>query len=124
VFAFNRRYFALAALLFCTELLIALYAHDDFVRPYLGDVLVVILIYCFIKTFFKLSVNATAVVVLAVAFSIEFLQFVKIVEILGLRRNSAASIAIGTSFAWEDLLCYIAGIIIVIGLERCFAKAD
>ena len=43
---FNPRYFLVAVALFITEVLIALYVRDDFIRPYVGDFLVVILVYC------------------------------------------------------------------------------
>ena len=39
---FNKHYFGLAVIILLVEVLIALYVHDDFIRPYLGDVLVVI----------------------------------------------------------------------------------
>ena len=39
---FNKTYFLLTILLFCTEVIIALFVHDNFIRPYFGDVLVVI----------------------------------------------------------------------------------
>ncbi|RZJ27897.1 MAG: DUF2809 domain-containing protein [Flavobacterium sp.] len=115
---FNKKYFAFTALLFCIEVLIALYVHDDFVRPYIGDVLVVILIYCFVKSFVKLSVNVTAILVLLFAFLIEILQYVNIVEKLGLQNNKVAATAIGTSFAWEDFICYIVGIAAVLLAEK------
>ncbi|WP_366069085.1 DUF2809 domain-containing protein [Flavobacterium sp.] len=50
---FNKTYFRLASLIFTVEILIALYVHDKIIRPYFGDVLVIVLIYCFIKSFFK-----------------------------------------------------------------------
>lgn len=37
--------------LFIVETLIALFVRDAFIRPYMGDVLVVILIYCFARIF-------------------------------------------------------------------------
>ena len=37
--------------LFIVETLIALFVRDAFIRPYMGDVLVVILIYCFVRIF-------------------------------------------------------------------------
>ena len=39
-------------LLFVTELLIALFVRDSFIRPYVGDMLVVVVIYTFLKIFF------------------------------------------------------------------------
>jgi hypothetical protein len=115
---FNRKYFLLTILLFIIEVGIALFVHDNFVRPYLGDVLVVILIYCFVKSFLKVSVNKAAIGVLLFAFSIETLQYFLIVEKLNLQDNRLARTVIGTSFSWEDILAYIAGIIMVIVFEK------
>jgi len=50
---FNKYYFALAALLFVTEVLIARYVTNNFIRSYFGDVLVVILIHCFVKIIYE-----------------------------------------------------------------------
>jgi hypothetical protein len=115
---FNKKYFIIALLLFFIEVLIALYVHDRIIRPYIGDVLVVILIYCFIKSFLKLPVLPVASAVLIFAFMVETLQYFKIVEVLGLQHIKLARIIIGTSFAWMDMLTYIAGIAIVLIAER------
>ncbi|MEO5775490.1 MAG: DUF2809 domain-containing protein [Flavobacterium sp.] len=119
---FNSTYFRLFSLIFTIEVLIALYVHDNFVRPYLGDVLVVILIYCFIKSFLKLKVIPTAIFVLLFAFTVEFLQYLNVVEKLGLQNSKIARTVIGTSFCWEDILSYIAGIFVVILVELFFRK--
>lgn len=119
---FNLKYFTLTISLFITELLIALYVHDNFVRPYLGDVLVVMLIYCFIKSFLDVKAIPAAVFVLLFAFTIEFLQYLTIVEKLGLQNSKIARTVIGTSFSWEDIISYAAGIIVVIIAEYFFRK--
>lgn len=38
-------------MIFCIEVLIALYVRDSFVRPYMGDALVVVLVYSFVRIF-------------------------------------------------------------------------
>ncbi|QKJ64925.1 DUF2809 domain-containing protein [Flavobacterium sp. M31R6] len=119
---FNKNYFGFAILLFSIEVLIALYINDRFVRPYLGDVLVVILIYCFLKSFLKLPVLTAAIAVLGFSFTIEFLQFLNIVEKLGLEKSKTARTVIGTSFSWIDLLTYIIGITIVLIIEKYWHK--
>lgn len=119
---FHKNYFGLAILIFIIEILIALYVHDKIIRPYIGDVLVVIMIYCFIKSFLKLPVFSVAVFVLLFSFSIEFLQYLQIVEKLGLQNSTIAKTVIGTSFAWIDIFCYIAGICIVLISEKRFKK--
>lgn len=121
---FNKNYFVFTILIFFTEVLIALYVNDAFVRPYLGDVLVVILIYCFLKSFLKLPVLPVAIFVLLFAFGIELLQFLNIVEKLHLENSRIARTVIGTSFSWIDLLTYIAGIAIVIVIEKQWLKKD
>lgn len=121
MFRFNLNYFLLTVILFIVEVCIALFVHDQFIRPYFGDVLVVILIYCFVKSFFNFSVAKTAIGVLLFAFSIEILQYLTIVEKLNLQHNRLARTVIGTSFAWEDILAYIAGIVIVIGFEKAIS---
>ena len=118
MFTFNKKYFILTLVLFLIEVLIALYAHDRIIRPYIGDVLVVILIYCFFKSFLKAAVLPLAIAVLIFAFFIEFLQYLKIVDLLGLGQYKIARIVIGTSFAWTDILAYCVGIGIVLLAEN------
>jgi len=121
---FNKTYFIFTILIFLVEVLIALFVNDSFVRPYLGDVLVVILIYCFIKSFLKLPVLPVAVFVLFFAFTVEFLQFLNIVEKLHLKKSKIARTVIGTSFSWIDLLTYIIGISIVVFAEKYWLKKE
>lgn len=121
---FHPKYFILTFLLLSIEICIALFVHDNFIRPYIGDVLVVILIYCFIKSFINLPPNITAIAVLLFSFIVETLQYFKVVNLLGLQNSKVASIIIGTSFAWQDIIAYIVGIAIVILAEKSFSKND
>ena len=115
---FKRSYLLIAVIIFIFELLIALFMHDGIIRPYIGDFLVVILIYCFIKAFLNLLVSTTAVAVLLFSYSVETLQYFKIVNKLGLQDSNLAKIVIGTSFAWTDILAYTLGIIFVLIVEK------
>jgi len=115
---FNKIYFGLAALLFAIEVLIALFAHDDVIRPYVGDVLVVMLIYCFVKSFFDTPVVKTALCVLLFAFAVEGLQYLNIVNRLGLKDSKIAAVIIGSSFSWIDIITYIIGIGFVLFFEK------
>jgi hypothetical protein len=119
---FNIRYFLLTVLLFVIEVLIALYSHDSVLRAYIGDVLVVILIYCFVKSFFNPPVLITAMAVLIFSYIVETLQYLKIVDKLGLRHSTPAKIIIGTSFSWLDILSYTIGILVVIIAEKMAGK--
>jgi hypothetical protein len=122
MFKFNRNYLLIALLIFIVEVLIALFVNDRFIRPYVGDVLVVVLIYCFAKAFLNLPAVQVALGVLAFSFAIEIMQYFKLVELLGLGGNELARIVIGTSFAWEDFLAYTAGILLVRAFERIFGN--
>lgn len=121
---FNKNYFGFAVLIFCIEVLIALFVKDQFVRPYLGDVLVVMLMYCFFKSFIKLPVLTVAILVLVIAFGIEFLQFLNIVQMLHLEQSKIARTVLGTSFSWIDLLTYCIGIAIVLLVEKYGLKKE
>jgi len=116
-------YLVLTILLFATEILIALYSHNSILRAYIGDVLVVILIYCFVKSFFDTPVVKTAIGVLLFSYLVEALQYFKIVNRFGLQDYKLARIVIGTSFSWIDILSYTAGILIVLIAERIASKS-
>ncbi len=123
---FRKDYFILTVILFLVELFIALFVNDRFIRPYVGDFLVVILIYCFIRSFFNVSIIKTAIGVLIFAFAIEGLQFIKFVKILGLQNSKLVNVVLGNSFAWMDMITYVLGICLVLACERfnCLPKSQ
>lgn len=112
------KYSLLTLLLFGIEVLIALYLHDRIIRPYIGDLLVVILIYCFVKAVVNTPLLATALGVLLFAYAVETLQYFHVVELLGLGHSKLARVIIGSSFEWMDMLAYTLGIGFVLILER------
>jgi len=79
---------------------------------------VVILIYCFVQTFFRLPVVTTAIGVLLFSYAVEILQYFKIVKLLHLQHYAIARIIIGTSFEWTDLIAYTAGIGFIVLIEQ------
>jgi Protein of unknown function (DUF2809) len=107
---FNLRFFLLTILFFVTEVLIALYVKDSFVRPYVGDYLVVMLIYCAVRTFIKANPVKMAIAVLLFAYLVEVLQYFRIVDRLGLSGNLVAKTVIGYGFEWLDMLAYTLGV--------------
>ncbi len=115
---FNLYYFYWSAFLFIIEVYIALFVKDSFIRPYGGDFLVVILIYAFVRAFFKYSTITTAMGVLLFSFVVEILQYFRIVEVLGLGSSELARTIIGTTFVWEDLIAYSLGIATVLVCEQ------
>lgn len=115
---FEKWYFFLAMLIFVVEVFIAVFINDRFVRPYVGDFLVVILIYCFLKSILNVPVITLAIFVLLFSFTIEVLQYYNLVDLLGLGDSKLARVVLGTSFQWIDLVAYTLGIAVVISIER------
>jgi hypothetical protein len=115
---FNRKYFYLTVVIFLIEVFIALFISDQFIRPFVGDVLVVILIYCFIKSFWKIRTNVAALSVFGFACAIEGLQYFNLVDRLGLRENRILATIIGTTFDWKDVLAYALGTVFILVWEK------
>ena len=122
VFQFNHNYFILTVLFFLTEVFIALYIQDSFIRPYFGDFLVVILLYCFLKSFIKVSVFVATSIVLLFSFAIETAQYFNIIEKIGIQDVTIARVIIGNSFSWIDLVAYSLGIITVLIIEKIISS--
>ena len=116
-FRFDIRYFLLTAGLLVTEVIIARFAHDAFIRPYGGDFLVVILLYCLVKSLVNIGIGKSALGVLLFAYGAETLQYFHFINVLGLERSAAARIIMGTHFEWTDMLMYTLGILLVIIIE-------
>jgi glucan phosphoethanolaminetransferase (alkaline phosphatase superfamily) len=85
MFRFHKTYFLLAVLLFVIELLIALYLHDRFIRPHVGDCLVVIFLYCFFRAFFKIPYLKVALSMLLFSYLIEVTQYFHSIRCLRLQ---------------------------------------
>jgi Protein of unknown function (DUF2809) len=114
---FRRKYFYLTLIFLLIEIFIAAYVRDSFVRPFVGDVLVVILVYCFIQSFWKIQPVKAMAGVFLFACIVEGLQYLNIVDKLGLRPYKLLVIILGSSFDWGDILAYAVGSAIVILVE-------
>ncbi len=114
----SKPYLLLTVLLFATEVLIAVAVHDSFVRPIVGDVLVVVLIYTALRSVLALRPVPTAIGVFVFACMVEGAQYARVVDVLGLRHNEIARVVIGTSYDPRDFLAYAAGALLVVVGER------
>ncbi len=115
MFTFNIKYFIASVVVFFVEVLIATVLKECFfVRAYLGDVIVVILLYTLLLSFFKVE-NHPKLIFGIFIFSclIEFMQYFHVAELLGFKKGSLMYIVIGNSFAWEDILCYAVGCLLL-----------
>ena len=113
----NAPYAVIAVVLFGVEVLIALFARDGFVRPYIGDMLAVALVYTALRAVTPLRLVAALGVTLAVAFVIEFAQLFGLLRALGLGDNGLARVVLGGVFDLMDLAAYVAGAVLIVGIE-------
>ncbi|MBD2459377.1 DUF2809 domain-containing protein [Nostoc sp. FACHB-87] len=118
MFTLNKKYFYFTVILFSIEVFIAIFVNESFIRPFIGDVLVVILIYCFVKTFLKIHSSIVISAVLAFSCTIEVLQYFNFVKILGLQKYKILAIALGSTFDGKDIIAYAIGAITVLLLEN------
>lgn len=114
---FSSTYFLVTVILFLGEVLIATKIKDIFfVRAYLGDVIVVILIYTFIKTVLAVRRNQRLILgIFLFSCFVEGMQYFHLAEHLGFPEGSLMYIVIGNSFSWIDILCYAAGCLLLYG---------
>jgi hypothetical protein len=120
-FGFSKKYAILSVGLFVVEIFIALFAHDRIVRPFVGDMLVVILIFTLCRTVVKVNYFRLALCVLIFSFAVEIGQYFNLISILGLQHNALARIVIGMTFDVHDLLAYGAGVLLIFAIGL-FAK--
>ena len=114
------------AMAFCVllfiEIFIGLFIRDNFIRPYVGDVLVTVLIGCLCRTVIPKGVPALPIYVFAFATLVEVAQYFRIIEILGLENTPLISTIVGTTFSFVDILCYGFGCLAFRGIEKAAAS--
>lgn len=111
-----RNIFIFIALLII-EVLIALFVHDEFTRPYLGDMLVVVVLYFFVRIFVLEKYRLLPLYIFLFATGVEFLQYFNFIKILGVSDNLFLRVLIGSVFDIKDIFCYGVGSLILGGYE-------
>lgn len=118
-----RVWYAIAFIvIFIIEVLIALFVRDSFIRPYGGDILVTVLICCFIRIFFPQKIKALPILVFLFALTVEIGQYFDFVYLLGLGDIRFFRILLGTSFSVFDIICYGIGCLIFYICEKFVLK--
>jgi hypothetical protein len=97
-------------LIFIIEIAIAIgLIGGIFVRESIGDLLVIMLIYAFLRAAFSRDPRYTAGVAIAIGFVAEAVQYIHLAALLGLQQDSVLYIIIGDTFSASDLLMYAIG---------------
>lgn len=107
------KYLVAFMVLLCVEILIAVYVNDAFIRPYLGDILVVIVLYCAVRVIVLDKFRLMPLWIFVFAAFVECLQYFKLVQVLGLQDSRFWRILIGSTFDLKDITCYGIGAIIL-----------
>ena len=111
------KYILIFIIIFAIEVIIARYVHDKIIRPYIGDILVVICLYTFSKSIFLDKIKRLSLYVLICAVIVEILQYFNYAQIL-FGDNKIMKTLLGSSFDIKDILCYVMGYLIIILVER------
>lgn len=107
----NLKYLTSTIILFLIEVSIATVFKDVvWLRAYFGDVLVVVLIYTFILSFFNIqNIDKLIFWIFLFSCSIELAQHFHFGELLGFKNNRWIMVVLGNSFSWIDIACYFVG---------------
>lgn len=89
------------------EVLIAVFVHDSFVRPYLGDVLAVVFVWLGLRVLFSEKPRYMSLAAFGIAVAVELLQLTNLSELFG--KGSVFSVIVGGTFDFADILCYFCG---------------
>lgn len=112
-------YFGAFGAILAIEICIGLFVRDNFVRPYVGDMLVTVLLCCFVKALFPAIRPAAPVFVFSAM--VEGLQWLELTEKLGLE-GTVPGIILGSTFDWKDILCYGLGCLAFAGTMQCLRR--
>lgn len=94
--------------LLAAEIGIALFVRDNFVRPYVGDALVTVLLCCLVRCIFPHGPKWLAAYVFIFSVAVEFSQLAGIATILGVKSTVLRTL-LGATFDPKDILCYFVG---------------
>ena len=101
------------------EICIALFVHDDFIRPYVGDVLVTVLLCCLSRAVFP-GLHP-ALPVFGISLAAELWQWLGLTTRLSLD-GTVRGIILGATADWKDIVCYGIGCLLFAGTEFVLRK--
>lgn len=121
---FSRRACLFTSALFAIECIIATYFHDPLLRSFGGDVLVMPLMYSFLRMFVSFSGTGLVWALFAFACLIEIGQYFHLASWLGLAPHSWGEIILGATFDPKDLLAYALGTGLNLWLSSFLPQSD
>lgn len=102
----NPPYLLLAGGIFLIEVVIAAFVHDRWVRPFGGDLLVVMLLHFLARGVSAVSARTAAIGTFIFACAVEAGQWLQLAQRLGVERHWIGRLLLGTTFHWGDIVVY------------------
>lgn len=102
------------------EVVIGSFFRDRFVRHFVGDVFIVVLIAYGVRSLFPIKLETVVLGTWIFALFVEITQYFDLIGILGWRSSPWAHLTIGSTFDGLDLLAYTigSGISLTLGRSR------
>jgi hypothetical protein len=114
----RRQHLFTAGGLFVVLVFIAVYVRDSILRPYVGDLLVVICLYFLVRGATGSGRYWTAGAVFILAAIIEYAQMLQLLSWLGLSDVPIVRVVLGSTPDPLDMVLYATGILIVLLVDR------
>ncbi len=112
------------AALLITEIIIGAFC-GGFIRAYVGDVLIIPLIYCFVRIFYTRENKFLPLAVGGLGILAEVIQYFDFCGIFGIDKGSLLGIIIGSHADFKDIVCYSVGVVLIYLAESaCRRLAD
>ena len=111
-------YAVMFGVLMLTEIYIAAFVTQVFVRSYLGDVFITLLICCFFAAVIPKKIPFLSLFVFIFSVMVEISQYFDLVKLLGLENCKIISVWFGRSFSYYDIVCYAAGCALFFVIDR------
>ena len=115
-------YILLFLILLGVEVLIALFVRDTFIRPYVGDMLVTVVICLLLRGVTPNRAKLLPLWVFLFAAAVEIGQHFDFVALLGLENNRFISVLLGRTFSLADIICYGVGCLVFFAAEGFILK--
>ena len=115
-------YAVLFVLLMLIEIYIAAFVTNVFVRSYLGDVFITLLICFFVQAVIPKKISLLPIWVFLFALAVEIGQYFDVVKLLGLDDYKLISVWFGRCYSFYDVICYAVGCLIFVVVDFLFLK--
>ena len=89
-------------ILMVIEILIAVYVHDSFIRPYVGDILVIGVLYTLIRVILPERIPYLPYLLFVFATTIEILQYFDFSSLFDFMNSKVLKIVLGSTFDIKD----------------------